>query len=124
VQDICQELKDRFGEYPEEVEHLFQQIEVKVIAAKTGFIKVELDGDVLTLHFPPPEEKKFYDGNDAPFQKIMGHIQELKPFHPRLKQDNKQLKLTARISLSADQMERLHSVKAILEKIEVLIQQP
>ena len=69
---IRTELKDRFGEYPEEAEHLFQQIELKVIAAKMGFIKVELDGDVLALHFPPPEERAFYESDDAPFPENNG----------------------------------------------------
>lgn len=116
------ELKDRFGEYPEEVEYLFQQIELKVIAAKIGFIKVELDGDVLVLHFPPPEEKTFYEDKDAPFQKIIEHIQELKPFHPRLNQDNKQLKLTARIKLIGNHKERLGAVRGFLEKLMLLSQ--
>jgi transcription-repair coupling factor (superfamily II helicase) len=119
---IRAELKDRFGEYPEEVEHLFQQIELKVIAAKIGFIKVELSGDVLTLNFPPPEEKAFYEDDEAPFQKIMGCIHELKPFHPHLKQENKQLKLTARIKVSENQKERLEAVKAFLEKLMLLSQ--
>lgn len=113
------ELKDRFGEYPEEVEHLFQQIELKEIAAKIGFIKVELNGNILALHFPPPEEKNFYEGDDAVFQKIMRHIHELKPFHPHLKQENKQLILASKIKLSENQNERLDSVKVFLEKLMV-----
>jgi transcription-repair coupling factor (superfamily II helicase) len=116
------ELKDRFGEYPEEVEHLFMQIELKVIAAKIGLIKVELEGEILVLCFPPPEEKTFYDGNDAPFQKMIGQIHELKQFHPHLEHNNKQLMLTVRVKLSENQIERLNSVKAILNKIELLSQ--
>ena len=111
------ELKDRFGEYPEEVEHLFLQIELKVIAAKAGFIKLELDGEVLALQFPPPEEKAFYEGNNAPFQKIMGRIHGLKPFHPQLKQGKNQLKMTARVKVGENQKERLDAVRAFLEKL-------
>ena len=113
------ELKDRFGEYPEEVEHLFQQIELKEIAAKIGFIKVELNGNILALHFPPPEEKNFYEGDDAVFQKIMGRIHELKQFHPHLKQENKKLILASKIKLSENQNERLDSVRVFLEKLMV-----
>jgi transcription-repair coupling factor (superfamily II helicase) len=119
---IRTELKDRFGDYPEEAEHLFQQIELKVIAAKMGFIKVELGGNVLALHFPPPEESAFYQNDDAPFQKIMVCIHELKAFQPLVKQDGKQLKLTARIKLSENQKERLDEVKAFLEKLALLSQ--
>jgi transcription-repair coupling factor (superfamily II helicase) len=113
------ELKDRFGEYPEEVEHLFQQIELKVMAANLGFTKVEFEGDMLALHFPPPEEKGFYEGDAAPFQMIMGHLHELKAFHPSLKQDKKRLKLTARIRLGENQQERLRTVRTFLEKLAV-----
>ncbi|MGD0035865.1 MAG: transcription-repair coupling factor [Bacteroidota bacterium] len=118
------ELKDRFGEYPEEVEHLFQQIELKVVAVKTGFIKVKLEGEVIELHFPPPEVKAFYEDNGAPFQKIMQHIHELKPFHPQLKQNGKQLILTARIKLSENPKERLDEARAFLEKLVLLSQLP
>ena len=120
IQMIRTELKDRFGEYPEEAEHLFQQIELKVIAAKMGFIKVELGDDVLALHFPPPEETAFYENEDAPFQKIMAGIHGLKPFHPHLQQDGKQLKLIVRIKLSANQKERLGEVRSFLDTLAIL----
>ena len=119
VELIRLELKDRFGEYPEEVENLFLQIELKVIAANSGFTKVEIEGDVLALHFPPPEEKEFYESDAAPFQKIMGRLHELKMFHPILTQDKKRLKLTARMSPNENQQERLGRVKKLLEKLTV-----
>jgi len=117
---IRSELKDRFGEYPEEAEHLFQQIELKITAAKMGFIKVELSGDVLVLHFPPPEETIFYENANAPFQKIMTSIHGLKPFHPHLKQDGKQLKLIARIKFSENPKERLGDVKVFIDTLSRL----
>ena len=117
---IRSELKDRFGEYPEEAEHLFQQIELKIIAAKMGFIKVELSGDILVLHFPPPEETTFYENANAPFQKIMTSIHGLKPFHPHLKQDGKQLKLIARIKFSENPKERLGDVKVFIDTLSRL----
>ncbi len=92
VHTMRSELQDRFGEYPEEVEHLFRLVELKITAARIGFIKVELTGEQLLLHFPPPEETAFYEGDNAPFQKIMERIHELKQFQPHLKQDGKHLK--------------------------------
>jgi transcription-repair coupling factor (superfamily II helicase) len=120
IHTIQAELKDRFGAYPEEAEHLFQQIELKIIAAKMGFIKVELSGAVLVLHFPPPEEMTFYENANAPFQKIMTSIHGLKPFHPHLKQDGKQLKLIARIKLSENPKERLDEARAFIDTLSVL----
>jgi len=118
------ELKDRFGEYPEEVEHMFLQIELKVIAANIGFIKVELNDDILALNFPPAEEKTYYEDDNSPFQRIMGRVHELKLYHPHLKQDGKQLMLTAKIKSSDNQIERLDTVRTFLEKLELFSQLP
>jgi transcription-repair coupling factor (superfamily II helicase) len=112
------ELQDRFGEYPEEVEHLFRLVEVKITAAKIGFIKVELSGEHLSLHFPPPEEKGFYEGDEAPFQKIMGRIHEMKQFQPHLKQEGKQLKLLAKISCSEESKSRLNAIYGFLDGLK------
>jgi hypothetical protein len=73
-----------------------------------------LSGENLTLYFPPPEEKAFYEGDDAPLQKIVARIHDLKHFQPHLKQDAKQLKLVARIKLSENQIERLDSIKQFI----------
>jgi transcription-repair coupling factor (superfamily II helicase) len=111
------ELQDRFGEYPEEVENLFRIVELKLIAGKIGFIKVELSGVTLALHFPSPEDKTFYEGADPRFQKIITRIQSLKKFQPHLKQDDKQLKLRATIKTSDDAKERLDEVREFLSKL-------
>jgi hypothetical protein len=97
------------------VEHLFRLVELKITAARIGFTKVELSGEILLLHFPPPEEIKFYEGDDAPFQKIMGRVHELKQFQPHLKQDGKQLKLIAKIPPSEKSKLRLNAIYRFLE---------
>jgi len=109
------ELNDRFGEYPEEVEHLFCLVELKEMAATLGFIKLELSEDQLSLHFPLPEITDFYEGDGAPFQKIVGRIQALKSYHPHLKQEGKQLKLMARITRSESPFERLDAIANFLK---------
>jgi transcription-repair coupling factor (superfamily II helicase) len=111
------ELNDRFGEYPEEVEHLFCLVELKEMAATLGFIKLELSEDQLSLHFPLPEITDFYEGDGAPFQKIVGRIQALKSYHPHLKQEGKQLKLMARITKSDIPSERLGDLKKFLAEL-------
>jgi len=112
------ELQDRFGEYPEEVEHLFRLVELKITAARIGFTKVELSGELLSLHFPSPEEKGFYEGDEAPFQKIMGRIHEMKQFQPHLKQEGKQLKLLAKISCSEESKSRLNAIYGFLDGLK------
>ncbi len=117
IQTMRGELQDRFGEYPEEVEHLFRLMEIKIKASAMGFIKLELSGDMLALHFPPPAEIMFYEGDDAPFQKMMGRLYELKPFHAHLKQDGKQLTLNARMKSTQEQKERLNQLQEFLHQL-------
>ncbi len=111
------ELQDRFGEYPEEVENLFKIVELKLLTGNSGFIKLELSGESLNLHFPSPDEKMFYEGDNAPFQKIVSQIQTLKKFNPHLKQDNKQLKLVARIKSNNDANKKIDEIKKFIENL-------
>jgi transcription-repair coupling factor (superfamily II helicase) len=117
IETMRRELQDRFGEYPEEVENLFRLIEIKITAARAGFIKVELSGEMLALSFPPPEEKKFYEGDNPPFQKIMSRLKDLKQFHPVLKQEGKELKLAAKIPRKEEAKQRLDLIKEFLVQV-------
>ena len=101
IRGMQDELHDRFGEYPEEVENLFAIVQLKTLASKFGFSKVELLKNQLSLFFPPLEEKAFYesaDGATPPFQTMMALLPELRRFKAHLKQDGKQLKLLATLT--------------------------
>jgi transcription-repair coupling factor (superfamily II helicase) len=101
IRGMRDELRDRFGEYPEEVENLFGIVQLKTIASKLGFIKVEILKSQFSLFFPPPEQKSFYEsagGTTAPFQAMMALLPGLKRYKAHLKQDGKQLKLLATVT--------------------------
>lgn len=120
VQSMRGELRDRFGEYPEEVEHLFTSLEIKLIAAQLGFRKVELAENQLTLTFPPAEEQWFYEGKNgqnAPFHTLMTRIQQLEQPRFHLKQLGKQLLLTARIENGTQPYSRLRASQSMLENL-------
>ena len=102
IRGMQDELRDRFGEYPEEVENLFTIVQLKTIASKLRFIKVEILKNQLSLFFPPPEEKAFYESTDEitpPFQAMMALLPGLRRFKAHLKQDGKQLKLLAALTV-------------------------
>ncbi|MCX6133112.1 MAG: transcription-repair coupling factor [Ignavibacteriales bacterium] len=123
IQSMRDELRDRFGEYPEEVENLFGVVELKTIASKIGFTKVEILRNQLSLYFPSADEKKFYetdDGGVPPFQQIMSHISTLRQYRAHLKQDGKQLKLNATIPGGPDARALLASVKSLLTTFSTL----
>jgi transcription-repair coupling factor (superfamily II helicase) len=121
VQSLRDELKDRYGEYPQEVEQLFSLVELKILAARIGFIKVDLQEDQLTLSFPPADDKAFYettDGKEAPFQAIMARMVGLKAYRAHLKQEGAQLNLKARISSEPTPTERLRAARAFLTSFQ------
>ncbi len=111
------ELRDRFGDYPEEVENLFAVVELKTLASRLGFVKVELLRNQLTLVFPSQDEKTFYesgDGSTPPFQAIMAQLPELRRFRAHLKQDAKQLKLTGTLPDGSESRSTIASAREFL----------
>jgi transcription-repair coupling factor (superfamily II helicase) len=117
VDTMREELRDRFGDYPEEVEHLFLLVELKTLASRLGFKKVELLERHITMYFPPPDEKAFYDSADgkiAPFQSIMASMPDLQRYHARLKQEGKQLKMLANLPNARDAAATITSAKDLL----------
>lgn len=120
VQSLRSELKDRFGEFPEEVGCLFDTVELKVLAADLEFEKVELSGSTLTLSFPPPDNKKFYEGEesgDSPFQLMMSRISTLQEYKPRLKQKGDVLTMQVQVDGTANPTERIVEARSFLERL-------
>jgi transcription-repair coupling factor (superfamily II helicase) len=121
IQSMRDELRDRFGEYPEEVEHLFSLLELKVLAAQIGFAKIEFQNDRLSLFFPPADTKEFYeesDGSTSRFQQIMSHVSDLKRYGAGLRQEGQQLRLTAQLEHDTEPRARLKQVRSLLERLQ------
>jgi transcription-repair coupling factor (superfamily II helicase) len=120
IRPMKDELRDRFGDYPEEVEHLFGLVELKTIAALAGFVKVELAGRSLVLYFPPASVTQFYESTEdsiAPFQAVMGSLQALKQYRAHLKQDGKQLKLLTTLSTGTDPISIITTARELLNTL-------
>ncbi len=111
------ELTDRFGEYPEEVEHLFRLIDMKIVAGAAGFTKVERSGGDVLLSFPPAEQAAFYEGEHAPFQRMMAIVPSLRSSQVRLKQEGTQLRLAARIPADGSPEERLTHLTTLIGRL-------
>jgi transcription-repair coupling factor (superfamily II helicase) len=122
------ELHDRFGEYPEEVEHLFILVELRMSASRAGFKKISLKGKQLSITLPDASDERFYgsptgsetaeDGDKtAPFQQLMKKIGngEIKNVH--LKQVGKELTLQFTHVLPDGTKERLEDAKKKLQEV-------
>jgi transcription-repair coupling factor (superfamily II helicase) len=57
------ELIDRFGKYGPEVQNLFKQIELKIIATEIGLEKIIIRDKSITLFFPFNKEHKIFESN-------------------------------------------------------------
>ena len=120
LESLRAELKDRFGEYPEEVQNLLDIVGIRNLAVEAGFTKIQLSGHQLTFTLPPSEQQAFYadrDDRQAPFQALMERVSALRAFSPILRQEEKELKLRVLLSREIPNATRLASVRAFLLKI-------
>lgn len=120
LQSMRDELRDRFGEYPTEVENLLRLVELRLAASRAGYPKVSLRTGLLTLTLPESSNEGFYgkDGDgSAPFQKIMEEISREKKSRVQLKQSGKELALEFRLSAAADVNQRLEEARETLAHI-------
>lgn len=120
VQDMREELKDRFGEYPDQVENLFMLVELKTIASQIGFSKVELRERKLNLSLPDSTHTRFYEGTDereSKFQSLIAKIHRMKNYKPQLKQEGKILKLLILLKSEINRRERLQEAKGLLSHL-------
>jgi transcription-repair coupling factor (superfamily II helicase) len=60
---IKEELRDRFGEYLEDVDNLFRIVALKIQASETGIEKISISGKSLTIQFPSDREHRIYKGD-------------------------------------------------------------
>jgi transcription-repair coupling factor (superfamily II helicase) len=120
IDDMRTELEDRFGEYPEEVEHLFNMVDLKLLAGEIGFPRVELRLGALVLSLPEESREDFYGVDDdpsSPFQKLMRKIAESKGRGLRLQPEGKIVKLIVAMSSGGKQSIRLS--EALQKMLEI-----
>ncbi len=114
------ELKDRFGEYPMEVENLFLMVELKILASQLALSRLELNNREIVMSLPPPETAAFYeptDGRISSFQSIMSFAGDMKNYRLRLKQEGKILKLIGLIDKFSDDQIRLQSAMDLVRRL-------
>jgi len=116
------ELNDRFGNYPVEVENLFLIVELKILASQLALSRLELNNREIVLTFPPPEMATFYESNTdkiSPFQAIMNFAGDTKNYRLRLRQEGKTLKLAGLLDKFEDDQVRLQSTADLVRKLTI-----
>lgn len=61
LNELQQELQDKFGKMPSEVENLFKIVNLRIKAFDTGIEKIKVKGKNLLLEFPDKSNQQFYD---------------------------------------------------------------
>ncbi len=76
IEEIAEELKDRFGTVPPEAENLLGVVRVRLASSKIGFIKVHISSGKIQCEFPPESNTAFYESKQ--FQLMMQQIGSMK----------------------------------------------
>ena len=96
--EVQQELRDRFGVLPEEVESLFGAIRIRLFASKHRLKKVRLSVSRVEIDFPPETDTHFYEGEK--FQELMKKISLMRGRGIRLQQEEGRLTLLIQLQES------------------------
>jgi transcription-repair coupling factor (superfamily II helicase) len=120
VQSIREELVDRFGEYPEEVENLLQLVELRLLASHGKFPQVSLKEGKLAITLPDQSNRQFYgtqDQSDAPFQRIMAKVAGEYKSRAKLRQEGKTLVLEFTLESTDRNRDQIDQARKILEEL-------
>ena len=90
LDEIENELKDRFGKFPEELINLIKSIKVKWIGEKLGFKKIIIKKGKMIIFLPKKNDNSFY--NSSSFNIIINKIKS-QPSFCMLKEKNNQINL-------------------------------
>jgi transcription-repair coupling factor (superfamily II helicase) len=115
LQEVREEMEDRFGKFPAEIENLFGMVRLRLAAAACGFVKVSVRENLLEADFPPESHATFYE---SPFfQHLMTAISGMKKRGAALRQAGKTLKLTLRLDSFPPSLEKLEKSLLFLREL-------
>jgi transcription-repair coupling factor (superfamily II helicase) len=95
LDEVSEELADRFGAFPNEVVSLFDAVRLRMAAAELGFPRVAITDGRLEAEFPAEDDETFYDSDR--FQQLMATISGMKDEGALLRQDGKTLRASFRL---------------------------
>ncbi|MCX7877786.1 MAG: transcription-repair coupling factor [Ignavibacteria bacterium] len=112
IDSIRDEMKDRFGLLPQELESLITHVMMKIKLIKCGFKKMNISRGIMTLTFNEENDEIFSNGY---FQELINFLNNNRKDKFRLKQDKKYL--TLEIELSNDCIyEKLNESNILVEE--------
>ncbi|MCL6523583.1 MAG: transcription-repair coupling factor [Thermoflavifilum sp.] len=113
LQAFAQELEDRFGPLPPQVNDLLTAMRCRRMAVKAGFEKIILKEGKLRCYFNSNPDSPYFES--ATFQRILEFVQQ-EIHHGRLRQVGKNFMLIV------DQIPNIQTLESLLKKIMQYIQ--
>ena len=113
LQEIVEELTDRFGKLPRQAQELVFAVKVRIAALYTGFIRIMLRKGRILCELPPKENAEYYA---KAFPVIAEYMNDMPG--SKLKQAGPRLLLTIPVESRDDSVAALWKIKKTLEIIE------
>lgn len=107
INEIRMELKDRFGEYPPEVENLFKLIDLRITASNFFLKGIKISKSNLILLLPGHHNQIFYGDTDSIFQKLTHNVGAHPELKPHFSETKTQFQLNLLLSNVADPIKRI-----------------
>lgn len=108
---LKEELEDRFGKFGSEVQNLFKQIELKIIASEIGLEKIVISENIITLYFPFNKEHKIFESEF--FNHMIEKLSQTKSMKYKFVNDEKRLIIEIQLESHEDE-ERLKELQTVL----------
>ncbi|MGH2574307.1 MAG: transcription-repair coupling factor, partial [Ignavibacteria bacterium] len=115
LESVKLELLDRFGKFPQEVDSLIKQVELKILSPGLGFEKISIHKDKAEFYFSLNDNELFTSGR---FEKVMNYLSERNSSGVKLLQTKKSLMLKYQLEHSDHSIEKLEEVYSVMEEIK------
>lgn len=117
LNDIQNELADRFGKLPVEVSSLLKHVEMKLTLGEKAFEKIIISGDLVELFIDLNIEETFTGGY---FERVVNYLSAALNNSARVKQTRKSLSIQFRITRPDNSPEKLSEIFGLIQNISNL----
>ncbi|MEW6510413.1 MAG: transcription-repair coupling factor [Bacteroidota bacterium] len=115
LQEVREEMTDRFGKFPVELDHLFGMVRLRLAGAAVGFSRIALRGERMHVEFPPETSTQFYESER--FQQLIKNVSGMKSRDASLRQEGNALNLSLRLDGASTGIEKLEKAITLLCEI-------
>lgn len=112
LEEITNEIKDRYGKLPPQADNLIYTVKLRMNAIFTGFTRISLGKGKFTAEFPPQNNEKYYQ---EAFPHVVEYIQTID--NAELKQTPKKLFLKLPINNKDEAAEIIWKIKKTIDEI-------